>query len=178
MAKGNRSNETSLPWAAKEQELTTLREQIACLEAEIDEEAKLERRRAAAAARAEQRRAAKAAAAAKSNVVPEETRPAAAQSTPTAPVANLSVTQETWPTGTDLAEPKTFGLKPPFADLDQPTAGSPEEYRRLLGQHLAFATRVLHTSGVVAVVWREWRAFEKALETKLRSLNAVPVTLL
>lgn len=81
--------------------------------------------------------------------------------------------QEIWPEGSDLENPRSFGLKPPINELD-PHGGSREEYQRRLTQHLAFATRVLHTSGVVAVVWREWRAFERSVQEKLRTLNAAP----
>lgn len=73
------------------------------------------------------------------------------------------------PTGTDLGDPKNFGLMPPTADLE-PGALSPEEHRKRLAAHLAFANRVLHTSRVPAAVWREWRAFEKAAHERLRAL--------
>lgn len=78
------------------------------------------------------------------------------------------------PTGTDLADPKNFGLMPPMADLDQGTA-SPEEYRNRLARHVAFANKVLHTSRVPAAVWREWRVFEKAAHGRLRELTTRPV---
>lgn len=56
---------------------------------------------------------------------------------------------------------------PPTADLE-PGDISPEEYRHRLARDLAFATTVLHTSKVPAAVWREWRAFEKAIHDRLR----------
>ncbi len=78
------------------------------------------------------------------------------------------------PTGTDLNDPKNFGMMPPTADLEPGTA-SEEEYRQRLGRHLAFATTVLHTSKVPAAVWREWRAFEKAIQQRLHELANRPV---
>lgn len=81
--------------------------------------------------------------------------------------------QEIWPTGSDLAKPKTFGSKPPVGDLES-NGSNRDEYHRRLSQHLDFATKVLHTSGVIAVVWREWRAFERLVQEKLRTLNAAP----
>ncbi len=77
------------------------------------------------------------------------------------------------PTGTDLADPKNFGRLPPTADLERGSV-SPEEYRQRLARHLAFATKVLHTSRVPAAVWREWRVFEKALHERLRILANTP----
>lgn len=71
------------------------------------------------------------------------------------------------------AQSKTLGIKPPGGDLES-NGSSREEYHRRLSQHLDFATKVLHTSGVVAVVWREWRTFERLVQQKLRALNAAP----
>lgn len=87
---------------------------------------------------------------------PAEPQPASAASAPPAP------------TGTDLADPKNFGLMPPTADL-VPGPTPPDEYRKRLARHLAFANKVLHTSRVPAPVWREWRAFEKAVQERLRA---------
>lgn len=77
------------------------------------------------------------------------------------------------PTGTDLADPKNFGLAPPLDALERGSLGT-EDYRQRLAREIAFATRVLHTSGVVAAVWREWRAFEKTAQERLRELGARP----
>lgn len=77
------------------------------------------------------------------------------------------------PTGTDLADPKNFGMEPPSSDLERGASGA-EDYRQRLMRHIAFATRVLHTSGVPAAVWREWRAFERTAQERLRELNARP----
>lgn len=62
---------------------------------------------------------------------------------------------------------------PPTADLE-PGTHSPEDFRKRLVQHLAFANKVLHTSRVPAAVWREWRAFEKGAQERLRALAAAP----
>jgi hypothetical protein len=78
------------------------------------------------------------------------------------------------PTGTDLADPKNFGLMPATADLERGTATA-DEYRQRLARHIAFANKVLHTSRVPAAVWREWRAFEKAAQERLRELTSRPV---
>lgn len=75
------------------------------------------------------------------------------------------------PTGTNLSDPKNFGLMPPAADLERGSA-TDDEYRRRLARHIAFATKVLHTSGVPAAIWREWRAFEKAAHERLRALTS------
>ncbi len=79
---------------------------------------------------------------------------------------------DAWPTGTDLADPKNFGVRPPTEDLEQGSATG-DEYRQRLARHIAFATTVLHTSRVPAVVWREWRTFEKAAQERLRELATV-----
>lgn len=78
------------------------------------------------------------------------------------------------PPGTDLADPKNFGLLPPVHDLDR-TSASDDEFRQRLARHIAFATKVLHTSRVPAEIWREWRIFEKAALQKLRELANRPV---
>lgn len=165
-----------LPWSALERELETVQTQIARLEREIARAAKPKPPRPPAAkpaptARSQTQQPRSAAESSASS--------AAAGAAPATSVARPPVvitptpSQETWPSGTDLAEPKSFGVKPPYADLEQGSS-SPEEYRRRLAQHLAFANQVLHTSGVVAVVWREWRAFERSVEEKLRATNAAP----
>jgi hypothetical protein len=58
---------------------------------------------------------------------------------------------------------------PPVGDLERGSA-SDDDYRRRLAQHIGFATKVLHTSGVPAAVWREWRAFEKTARQRLVDL--------
>jgi hypothetical protein len=75
-----------------------------------------------------------------------------------------------WPDGTDLSDPKNFGLRPPVADLDRGTSTA-DGYRQRMARHIGLATRVLHTSGVRAEVWREWRAFEKAAQARLREIQ-------
>lgn len=48
------------------------------------------------------------------------------------------------PTGTDLSDPRNFGLMPQTAYLERGTA-SENEYRQRLARHIAFATKVLHS---------------------------------
>lgn len=93
--------------------------------------------------------------------------PAAAE--PAAPVSEETPATPT-PMGTDLGDPKNFGLMPPVENLE-PGPMSAEDYRKRLSQDLAFANKVLHTSRVPASVWREWRAFEKAAYERLRALT-------
>lgn len=100
----------------------------------------------------------------------------AASIEPTPAAADVSATPSPLPapapqtaTGADLSDPKNFGRLPPTAELEQGTA-STDEYRLRLARHIAFATQVLHTSGVPAAVWREWRNFEKAARERAREL--------
>ena len=72
------------------------------------------------------------------------------------------------PAGTDLADPKNFGVMPVAADLEM-GAMSAVEFRQKLAPKVEFATRILHTSGVPAAVWREWRAWEKTAQERLRA---------
>ena len=164
-----------LPWSALERELESVQAQIARLEREIARESKPPAPRRAAKPISIVER---------TDLTPTPPKPAPAARPPHPPVDASSderppvivvpsPAQETWPSGADLADPKTFGVKPPVGDLAQGSV-APEEYRRRLMQHLGFATKVLHTSGVIAVVWREWRSFERAVEDKLRALNAAP----
>jgi hypothetical protein len=77
------------------------------------------------------------------------------------------------PTGTDLAEPRNFGLLPSPGSLER-RGENEADYRDRIAQELKFAHQVLHTSGVVPAVWRAWRAHEKTLQDTLRVLNARP----
>ncbi|HVU31856.1 MAG TPA: hypothetical protein VHE61_00380 [Opitutaceae bacterium] len=154
-----------LPWADSERELAKIRARISRIEAEVA-------RATQAAARREQRSVEKPAAPRPGLSRSGGARPATSAPSPVAK-ATAPAPQETWPAGTDLNEPKSFGQRPPVGDLEQGNL-SVEDQRRRLTQHLAFTTRVLHTSGVVAIVWREWRAFERSLEEALRKLNAAP----
>jgi len=72
-----------------------------------------------------------------------------------------------------LDDPRNFGLEPPSAELERGTS-SAVDYRQRLTQQIAFAARVLHTSGVPAAVWREWRTFERSAQERLRELNVRP----
>ena len=165
-----------LPWSALERELETVQTQIARLEREVARAAKPKplRRPAATPAPTARSQAQHPRSSVDSSASSAAAGPAPATVVGRPPVViTPTPSQETWPSGADLAEPKSFGVKPPYADLVQGLS-SPEEYRRRLAQHLAFANQVLHTSGVVAVVWREWRAFARAVEEKLRATNAAP----
>lgn len=88
----------------------------------------------------------------------------------------LPPSTEIWPTGTDLADPKNFGVHPPTRDLERGEA-TEDDYRQRLTRHIGFATKVLHTSRVPAVVWRDWRVFEKTAQERLRELAKGPVVI-
>lgn len=152
-------------WVALQAAMNQLRTRITELEAEIAASAQ-------PAARPRRRRA-RVATAKLVTAVPLAEPQTTAKAAPA--VATVPSVPETWPGGSDLAEPRSFGVKPPFADLEQGSE-SLDAYGRRLKQHLTFANQVLHTSGVVAIVWREWRTFARAVEEKLRTLNAGPST--
>ena len=77
------------------------------------------------------------------------------------------------PAGTSLDDPKNFGLLPALSLLE--TTGEDARSRQAkLSEALKFAQKVLHTSGVPAAVWREWRQFERKAGDLFRSLNTVP----
>ena len=76
------------------------------------------------------------------------------------------------PTGTSLDDPKNFGLMPDLGLLETTGGDSPQQQAKLSGA-LKFAQQVLHTSGVPAAVWREWRQFERKASEVLRTLNTV-----
>ncbi len=70
---------------------------------------------------------------------------------------------ETWPSGTSLEDPKNFGLRPDRAAQARGSS-SRDTFQAKLTKTLHFAMQVLHTSKVSAVVWREWRNFERELQ--------------
>src|SRR5690606_11854220 len=76
------------------------------------------------------------------------------------------------PAGTSLDDPKNFGLMPDLGLLGTTSGDSPQQQAKLTGA-LKFAHQVLHTSGVPAPVWREWRQFERKASEVLRTLNTV-----
>lgn len=76
------------------------------------------------------------------------------------------------PVGTSLDDPKNFGLMPDLGLLETTSGDSPQQQAKLTGA-LKFAQQVLHTSGVPAAVWREWRQFERKASEVLRTLNTV-----
>jgi hypothetical protein len=78
------------------------------------------------------------------------------------------------PSGTDLSDPKNFGVLPPVADLEQGSLPL-DEYRQKLARHLPYARQILHTSGVRAEIWREWRVFEKTITQKLAEQVPTPI---
>jgi hypothetical protein len=70
--------------------------------------------------------------------------------------------------GSDLGDPRNFCLLPDISLLDPPSFPDSGYYDRL-SQTLAYARRVLGTSGVPAAVWREWRAYEQKVGEVLRN---------
>lgn len=70
--------------------------------------------------------------------------------------------------GSDLSDPRNFGVLPDLSFLDTPSAPDAGYYDRL-SQALAYGRRVLGTSGVPAAVWREWRAYEQRVSDLLRN---------
>lgn len=74
--------------------------------------------------------------------------------------------------GTSLDDPKHFGLLPDETVFDSAGVDSRVHQARL-SEALKFAQKVLHTSGVPAVIWREWRQFERKASEALRALNTV-----
>ena len=76
------------------------------------------------------------------------------------------------PSGTSLDDPKTFGLLPDLSLLAT-SGGDTRIQQTKLADALKFAQQVLHTSGVPAAIWREWRQFEQKASDVLRTLNTV-----
>ncbi|MFH1498012.1 MAG: hypothetical protein ABII82_09335 [Verrucomicrobiota bacterium] len=76
------------------------------------------------------------------------------------------------PSGTSLDDPKAFGLLPDLSLLET-TGGDSRIQQAKLADALKFAQQVLHTSGVPAATWREWRQFEHKASNVLRTLNTV-----
>lgn len=76
------------------------------------------------------------------------------------------------PSGTSLDDPKNFGLLPDASLLETITGDTRPQQAKLV-EAIQFAQRVLHTSGVPAAVWREWRQFEHNAAEVLRRLNTV-----
>lgn len=76
------------------------------------------------------------------------------------------------PSGTSLDDPKAFGLLPDLSLLET-TGGDSRTQQANLADALKFAHKVLHTSGVPAAIWREWRQFEQKAGDVLRTLNTV-----
>lgn len=76
------------------------------------------------------------------------------------------------PAGTSLDDPKSFGLLPDLSLLDV-SGGDTRAQQAKLADALKFTQQVLHTSGVPAAVWREWRQFEHKATDLLRSLSVV-----
>lgn len=75
------------------------------------------------------------------------------------------------PSGTDLqGEPKNYGVMPDASRLE-PGVLAVEAFKARLVGDLKCAQEILHTSGVPAVTWREWRQFQKLAEGRLRTLG-------
>lgn len=90
----------------------------------------------------------------------------AAADGPKADVQKAAAAAPPEPLSSDLSHPKNFSLLPLAADLEQGAAHE-ADYRQRLSRSLEFAIRVLHTSGIPAAIWREWRQFEKAAKKRL-----------
>ncbi|MFA6962198.1 MAG: hypothetical protein WC205_15695 [Opitutaceae bacterium] len=76
------------------------------------------------------------------------------------------------PSGISLDDPKSFGLLPDLS-LIETTGGDTRIQQAKLADALKFAQQVLHTSGVPAAIWREWRQFEHKASDVLRTLTTV-----
>jgi hypothetical protein len=101
--------------------------------------------------------------------IAEQTRTDAASVVQTPPlVVELAHVTPAWPQGDSLADPKNFGRRPDRAVFER-GALSAEAHRSALAEALKFATQVLHTSKVPALVWREWRAYERELQGALQA---------
>lgn len=75
------------------------------------------------------------------------------------------------PSGADLhGDPKNYGVWPEPNRLE-PGVLAVEAFKARLVGDLKCAQEILHTSGVPAVTWREWRQFQKLAEERLRALG-------
>ena len=117
---------------------------------------------------------------AKTEATAVASQPSIAPSSPAISPKGLSVakTSEPSPTGKvgdDLSDPVNFSLMPPTEAL---TCGSlaPAEFRNRLQQHIAFATKILHTSKVKPRIWVAWRDFNKEAQNLLRGSEPAPKT--
>ena len=79
------------------------------------------------------------------------------------------------PSGTSLEDPKNFGLLPDLGLLEV-IGGDTRTQQAKLADAVRFTQQVLHTSGVPAAIWREWRQFEQRASELLRGLNTVTHT--
>lgn len=92
---------------------------------------------------------------------------------PAAPIAESEAPEEArqspkTPRGSDLGDPRNFGVLPDPSLLDTPASPDTGYYDRL-SETLAYTRRVLGTSGVPAAVWREWRVYEHKVGEALRN---------
>jgi hypothetical protein len=69
-----------------------------------------------------------------------------------------------------VGDPKNYGVLPDFGRLEPGTLAAEAFKLRLVGD-LKCAHEILHTSGVPALTWREWRQFQKTAEDLLRTLE-------
>ncbi len=75
-------------------------------------------------------------------------------------------------TGTDLADPTSFGVMPDLSLLESFSKGA-ADFRARCAAEIVKAQTILHTPRVPAAVWRAWRQFEKEASEMLRAGSAV-----
>lgn len=72
----------------------------------------------------------------------------------------------------NLSDPKNFALLPDESACEVRPGEHQGAYRQRLAEELRRVEKILHTSGVVARVWREWRKFEHKLREALSAQGA------
>lgn len=75
------------------------------------------------------------------------------------------------PVCSDLSKPKDFRLMPEPNCLRRVEGEDAAGYRQRLAAELRNTEKILHTSGVVAAVWRSWREHERAVRAALATVG-------
>ncbi|ATC65278.1 hypothetical protein CMV30_15720 [Nibricoccus aquaticus] len=88
--------------------------------------------------------------------------------TPEVPVVIVPAEIKPALTGTDLADPTSFGVLPDLSLLESARAGA-ADFRARCAAEIVKAQTILHTPRVPAAVWRAWRQFEKEASEMLRA---------